>query len=188
MRGKRAAALVRRAGAGITPADAGKTPACPCGLAAAEDHPRGCGENRRNAKSICASLGSPPRMRGKPFADAFCEPIYGITPADAGKTPPRCKLLQHYRDHPRGCGENYRPVRIQRRCRGSPPRMRGKPASGLHKAKEDRITPADAGKTAICLLTRIRPRDHPRGCGENGVTHLKLFTSLGSPPRMRGKH
>ena len=40
MRGKRAAALVRRAGAGITPADAGKTRASVGDRYRDEDHPR----------------------------------------------------------------------------------------------------------------------------------------------------
>ena len=45
-------------------------------------------------------------MRGKPFADAFCEPIYGITPADAGKPKHAANRVNLLRDHPRGCGEN----------------------------------------------------------------------------------
>ena len=49
MRGKRAAALVRRAGAGITPADAGKTRASVGDRYRDEDHPRGCGENTMEA-------------------------------------------------------------------------------------------------------------------------------------------
>ena len=30
-------------------------------------------------------------------------------------------------------------------------------------------------------------KDHPRGCGENGITAPALVFVVGSPPRMRGK-
>ena len=36
-------------------------------------------------------------------------------------------------------------------------------------------------------MTAISP-DHPRGCGENAVFAPFSLVSLGSPPRMRGKH
>ena len=50
----------------ITPADAGKTGFFFFAFALLEDHPRGCGEN-------CVSF----------FSKLF---MFGITPADAGKT------------------------------------------------------------------------------------------------------
>ena len=30
-------------------------------------------------------------------------------------------------------------------------------------------------------------RDHPRGCGENYVKNFMGYSTVGSPPRMRGK-
>ena len=132
----------------ITPADAGKTvtrslPAC-----FRWDHPRGCGENRKHGILHTAFLGSPPRMRGKPMCFFIVCVVGRITPADAGKTwLPRLRYKQ-LRDHPRGCGENAR-MKLQSFLKtGSPPRMRGKPYDPSDYSTSQRITPADAGKTA----------------------------------------
>ena len=35
-----------------------------------------------------------------------------------------------------------------------------------------RITPADAGKTIIRILSGNKLQDHPRGCGENAPQNL----------------
>ena len=66
--------------------------------------------------------------------------------------------------------------------------MRGKPLEILPAHNERRITPADAGKTLIMPTVLNSDWDHPRGCGENLLLHLRLRLLLGSPPRMRGKH
>ena len=127
MRGKLLLGAVSLAESGITPADAGKTnpPCIVCGNS--EDHPRGCGENRVRFWMISIIAGSPPRMRGKPPEKLPESLIKRITPADAGKTAKRDKV-----------------VVVQP---GSPPRMRGK--RSLHRivTMRRRITPADAGKT-----------------------------------------
>ena len=70
----------------ITPADAGKTLNRSYKLTLNRDHPRGCGENRKNPKNLQEKLGSPPRMRGKPLSANGYEVGKRITPADAGKT------------------------------------------------------------------------------------------------------
>ena len=71
--------------------------------------------------------------------------------------------------------------------RGSPPRMRGK----LHDVEsanyDERITPADAGKTSQKPWVSAANEDHPRGCGENFVVPCPQRRTTGSPPRMRGK-
>ena len=66
MRGKPLIQLAENPGAGITPADAGKT-------------------YKRSRKIFCKT-GSPPQMRGKPTRIFVCAYHTGITPADAGKT------------------------------------------------------------------------------------------------------
>ena len=132
---------------GITPADAGKT-----GMAAfanfwQKDHPRGCGENIIINIIIDATLGSPPRMRGKRLDTNRGRYFVRITPADAGKTAFQLLPLSPPEDHPRGCGENViHPFEFNPRS-GSPPRMRGKRYSLQSGRKRVRITPADAGKT-----------------------------------------
>ena len=111
----------------ITPAHAGKTPIMMLMLDNAMDHPRACGENSLLDKNSALSIGSPPRMRGKP---RFTHKIVGngrITPAHAGKTNVENSKLCNHRDHPRACGENYLYQQGQPAPEGSPPRMRGKP-------------------------------------------------------------
>ena len=70
----------------ITPADAGKTCKRKLNRGCWRDHPRGCGENTLLKTYRSMQAGSPPRMRGKPAADAARKVAERITPADAGKT------------------------------------------------------------------------------------------------------
>ena len=87
MRGKRFGFARRRRPVRITPADAGKTPTADGSAAAIADHPRGCGENKMEKRNAHGCGGSPPRMRGKPPSTQMEKLAFGITPADAGKTP-----------------------------------------------------------------------------------------------------
>ena len=167
MRGKLASALRVRGICGITPADAGKT----------------CRQELKT-KDL---TGSPPRMRGKPRRPRQCRSRRRITPADAGKTRRMVQLRLHFRDHPRGCGENC--AELPKFCLfvGSPPRMRGKQEIEKMTNATIRITPADAGKTNISSRERRAFEDHPRGCGENPKSSYVGLLAKGSPPRMRGK-
>ena len=72
------------------------------------------------------AVGSPPRMRGKPFIVDGSTWKVRITPADAGKTAYVNRGWAGTEDHPRGCGENYLAAFQAVREQGSPPRMRGK--------------------------------------------------------------
>ena len=126
-------------------------------------------------------------MRGKLTPHATIHSHAGITPADAGKTRLNRRLLFILKDHPRGCGENPAWSWAQAVRAGSPPRMRGKLDSIVFVPCDSRITPADAGKTHLVGINQSHPRDHPRGCGENGISVPSVKTITGSPPRMRGK-
>ena len=133
----------------------------------AMDHPRACGENSLLDKNSALSIGSPPRMRGKP---RFTHKIVGngrITPAHAGKTNVENSKLCNHRDHPRACGENYLYQQGQPAPEGSPPRMRGKPYIVAFVKPLQRITPAHAGKTLLGAGYGDELKDHPRACGEN---------------------
>ena len=77
----------------ITPADAGKTVYRRDSLHLRKDHPRGCGENCPLSGAHGLTLGSPPRMRGKPELANSASAAVGITPADAGKTR-HCEALK----------------------------------------------------------------------------------------------
>ena len=48
------------------------------------------------------------------------------------------------------------------------------------------IIPADAGSTRKTALVLLRPRDHPRGCGEHDLFCTPDGLVGGSSPRMRG--
>ena len=49
------------------------------------------------------------------------------------------------------------------------------------------ITPAYAGKRRFDVSKRRHVKDHPRVCGEKSFHIVFNFSTLGSPPRMRGK-
>ena len=151
------------------------------------DHPRVCGEKKAFASDIEMELGSPPRMRGKEqFETGFCSSA-GITPAYAGKSETPRRLIAHFRDHPRVCGEKAAELIGKRYGMGSPPRMRGKVKNTWVMKRPSRITPAYAGKSADWYANPENHEDHPRVCGEKSVLLLPQREALGSPPRMRGK-
>ena len=127
-------------------------------------------------------------MRGKPLLADFLPDLLGITPAHAGKTESAAARGGEPRDHPRACGENQRYLHQHERCRGSPPRMRGKPRKHDIVPNTAGITPAHAGKTRKLVRREVSRRDHPRACGENRLQKSISAFGSGSPPRMRGKH
>ena len=187
MRGKPALPQARLFLAGITPADAGKTLLGILLGVRARDHPRGCGENPLCCLDPAVFTGSPPRMRGKLGSAGLEGVVLRITPADAGKTARSCARACGSQDHPRGCGENDLFATAAYRMRGSPPRMRGKQNKHFKRARDSRITPADAGKTPSETARKSGLEDHPRGCGENAKGQTADNRLSGSPPRMRGK-
>ena len=127
-------------------------------------------------------------MRGKLQRSSSKRASSRITPADAGKTQSRVSQCPYRQDHPRGCGENPKQANAASRLSGSPPRMRGKLPSGCGLAVSVRITPADAGKTLMCLLyTLSKYGSPPRMRGKLSRLHPRASSAIGSPPRMRGK-
>ena len=110
----------------ITPAHAGKTIRQARQCSCAPDHPRACGENRKEAVMRRVHVGSPPRMRGKRFRDSLQIRHIRITPAHAGKTLLILTMVNIGSDHPRACGENPPKTTNFLSGLGSPPRMRGK--------------------------------------------------------------
>ena len=92
-----------------------------------------------------------------------------------------------YGDHPRRCGENYRPLKEALQNFGSPPQVRGKLNRWTKLHKETGITPAGAGKTTRTITEVQHEQDHPRRCGENCLGALVPAVCTGSPPQVRGK-
>ena len=96
MRGKGADQTTRRVFPGITPAYAGKSGFVPNAYSSSRDHPRVCGEKIPLLISSSSIAGSPPRMRGKAWADYRMKPNRGITPAYAGKRLKRSHRIGHF--------------------------------------------------------------------------------------------
>ena len=65
--------------------------------------------------------------------------------------------------------------------------MRGKQNLLTATYSENRITPADAGKTRVKTFQLSPQADHPRRCGENAVPQPVYTIKPGSPPQVRGK-
>ena len=91
------------------------------------------------------------------------------------------------KDHPRRCGENSEPAGKTIVNAGSPPQVRGKHNIRHCHGHLSGITPAGAGKTGIAVVGGVAKEDHPRRCGENTPSSLRMPTQGGSPPQVRGK-
>ena len=89
----------------ITPAYAGKSPKQFSGILHFQDHPRLCGEKFSLWSVQFFPIGSPPPMRGKATIIQSVISAIGITPAYAGKSVHFIQIDNHYKDHPRLCGE-----------------------------------------------------------------------------------
>ena len=132
---------------GITPAYAGKTLRLGVLATTIGDHPRVCGKDCGLLGGVRCKIGSPPRMRERPFFAATSHLSVRITPAYAGKTflcghfTPQCE------DHPRVCGKDCGVLWSYLVLMGSPPRMRERPEERKADDANIRITPAYAGKT-----------------------------------------
>ena len=94
----------------ITPAYAGKSEPRNGELSASVDHPRVCGEKRKEKRNFIRNVGSPPRMRGKAIHYKLLLHGTRITPAYAGKSWLLCWLRLLTWDHPRVCGEKTKKI------------------------------------------------------------------------------
>ena len=146
VRGKALWKTAENRAVGITPACAGKSTVSKSGTRWKWDHPRVCGEKNCLQLRITEALGSPPRVRGKVTSLIPALPLHGITPACAGKSIVEFGNSAVSRDHPRVCGEKVYYNGGFAVFQGSPPRVRGKDASGADATPWIRITPACAGK------------------------------------------
>ena len=166
-----------------------------------------CGEKMCGYFDDETGTGSPPRVRGKVQSIRKNLERVGITPACAGKRNWPTSTKTAARDHPRVCGEKAQkvlsfwpirgsPPRVRGKAGqitpitpklGSPPRVRGKDTAPVSPIGVSGITPACAGKRQQAGRKGAEKRDHPRVCGEKNGLGTKTCSSLGSPPRVRGK-
>ena len=130
----------------ITPAYAGKSRLLILWYQKNQDHPRLCGEKYKCWDGGGWYAGSPPPMRGKVYGKLIAGQTYRITPAYAGKSD--AVILRQFgiEDHPRLCGEKPSDTHASITLSGSPPPMRGKEHDHVCGDRENRITPAYAGK------------------------------------------
>ena len=173
---------------GLIPACAGKTIRCARICVKSWAHPRVCGENLIGLQVKPGHPGSSPRVRGKRSRGAYKVNKGRLIPACAGKTIPAYEAINEDRAHPRVCGENYPMLRPFMKAAGSSPRVRGKRERRRRPGREPGLIPACAGKTGSATGGRSSPRAHPRVCGENASTSLAVAWTMGSSPRVRGKH
>ena len=166
-----------------------------------------CGEKRLSTRRCITSVGSPPRVRGEASEPSVDGISPRITPACAGRSPPRysprgrrgitpacagrrlcnASAVRLVEDHPRVCGEKYPAILSRTRTAGSPPRVRGEGSAIAGLVGAARITPACAGRSLHGVKLLLRNEDHPRVCGEKvrSAAGRRLFR--GSPPRVRGE-
>ena len=147
MRGKPRRLRTSRAGRGLIPAHAGKTPTTRATKSSNRAHPRACGENVVSVDYKQVNDGSSPRMRGKRQRFHGAGSISRLIPAHAGKTHlARFRLVCGWA-HPRACGENKPTHFSTPPSSGSSPRMRGKQTALSSLDSALRLIPAHAGKT-----------------------------------------
>ena len=151
VRGKARSCPSVKESCGITPACAGKRRPLAQQSARSGDHPRVCGEKLINSPPLKFAVGSPPRVRGKALKQSTMVLDIGITPACAGKRARSSRFRYALRDHPRVCGEKQSAYPPEPKCRGSPPRVRGKDSHQMVSGGIERITPACAGKRHTLL-------------------------------------
>ena len=125
MRGTQLEALGRAGLRGIIPAYAGNTCASCRYTCSPRDHPRVCGEHKRDYIVRERRAGSSPRMRGTLQVAPNAATYEGIIPAYAGNTMAYRRSRRAPWDHPRVCGEHVRGQFDGFAVQGSSPRMRG---------------------------------------------------------------
>ena len=147
MRGKRDVIMIVGRIRRIIPAHAGQTSRSSGPVRRSSDHPRACGANDIRVPVDDRTVGSSPRMRGKPGHRVQAAGLRRIIPAHAGQTFCRSATVVLSADHPRACGANSLRILLIKSAFGSSPRMRGKPETAETYSGDVRIIPAHAGQT-----------------------------------------
>ena len=119
---------------------------------------------------------------------AICRVLSGgNTPACAGKKLQFKMAALHQGKHPRVCGEESSFADLYASPMETPPRVRGRTASGRITTGTARNTPACAGKNVLRVDCVFDERRHPRVCGEEHETWRLPLLPEETPPRVRGR-
>ncbi len=130
--------------------------------------------------------GPSPRVRGAGHLHRRRRFPVGTIPAGAGSRHRAARPAGWTGDHPRGCGEQSGSG-SGRSCSGGPsPRVRGADRRRRSTRPAGRTIPAGAGSSRASRPCPCTPRDHPRGCGEQGVPAVWGLLTPGPSPRVRG--
>ena len=171
----------------LTPACAGKTRIWSGKQHQDQAHPRLRGEDPNAESNVPDGLGSPPLARGRRPLFFSVRPATWLTPACAGKTQVRKQGIPRRKAHPRLRGEDAAGSLGQLLYSGSPPLARGRHGRPELLHRRVGLTPACAGKTTLCKITRQLSKAHPRLRGEDAARYVKFGLVLGSPPLARGR-
>ena len=115
----------RHLNGGIIPACAGNSLSDVPTFGVKRDHPRVCGEQRKELFRKHSVKGSSPRVRGTGNEVPRGQSGGRIIPACAGNSRTWCFRSLLKRDHPRVCGEQLSSLPCSRYRMGSSPRVRG---------------------------------------------------------------
>ena len=126
-------------------------------------------------------------MRGKVALELQQNALLRITPAYAGKSFTVSAISASVRDHPRLCGEKFRPLSNALTTLGSPPPMRGKALLVICSSGSSGITPAYAGKSQYLTFGVPLLEDHPRLCGEKHFDVVEVEIQFRITPAYAGK-
>ncbi len=150
------------------------------------DYPRVCGGTAIPRASYARRGGLSPRVRGNRILPPGVDARHRTIPACAGE-PWRRRSQQHRRrDYPRVCGgTTSAPVKLVA-LRGLSPRVRGNLLRLCASASSLRTIPACAGEPTDPLAACGTAWDYPRVCGGTAPGVLRLRSSCGLSPRVRG--
>ena len=176
-----------RPGSGLTPAWAGTAPRFGPRFPGLRAHPRVGGDGSSMAVRSERCRGSPPRGRGRRWADHFYPDRGGLTPAWAGTAAIGHRVCPFLGAHPRVGGDGGDPKAGIGARQGSPPRGRGRPRRASDPPRGLGLTPAWAGTATRRAAGSVRLRAHPRVGGDGCPRDGWLRPWPGSPPRGRGR-
>ena len=186
-RGRRVGPAGRGVPRGLTPACAGTSHRQRFAWCATGAHPRVRGDVDFGSAGSIASLGSPPRARGRRIADPPAELDRGLTPACAGTSGAHRRDTGARWAHPRVRGDVVGDGEQKRLGEGSPPRARGRRRAGSWIQRARGLTPACAGTSDGSRDVSRGVRAHPRVRGDVRPWRARWRAPAGSPPRARGR-
>ncbi len=149
-------------------------------------HPHACGERREEVIMLAYCNGSSPRMWGTQVRRGGGTVDRRFIPTHVGNAPFAGKIRGSRPVHPHACGERDRPARYDIPAHGSSPRMWGTPSLEALEHLVARFIPTHVGNAVHGAMWKMPAAVHPHACGERRHWAPKLFSGLGSSPRMWG--